>query len=107
MAISISSLSISEDLIYNQRPGSGANGNSTANGFHVGTDGNIFIHNLGKVKAAGMTRDELKYSLEKALSPFLKDPLVTVLFSNHHVTILGEITNPQPVPLSGRAVNHR
>lgn len=104
LTITISSLNATEDAIYNPRPNSvnsdpvsvGANA-----GFQVGADGNIFVHNLGKVKVLGLTRQQLKELLEKQLLPYLKDPLVTVQFANHHVIVLGEITKPQQFPISG------
>ena len=38
----------------------------------------------------GMTRKELKDTLEKALVPYLKEACVNVSFLNRHVTMLGE-----------------
>ncbi len=86
LSISISSLNALEDGLFNKAV-SGAEGKS---GFQVNPDGNIYLHKLGKVAAAGLTRKELKARLENELLPYLKDPIVTINFSNHRVTVLGD-----------------
>jgi polysaccharide export outer membrane protein len=98
--ISISSLSREEDELFATQPLSTASATSTASaatapGFPVDINGNIHLHKLGKVKAEGMTRSELKNSLEKQLQPYLKDPVVVVNFANHHITVIGEVGKPQ------------
>jgi polysaccharide export outer membrane protein len=43
------------------------------------------------IHVEGMTRDELKNKLLKDLSPaYLKEPVITVNFVNHKVTVIGE-----------------
>ncbi len=54
------------------------------------------IYKLGNVHAEGLTRDELKYRLQKDLAPYLlKDPVVVIRFLSNHVTLLGEVNKPQ------------
>jgi polysaccharide export outer membrane protein len=91
LAISISSLSAEEDLLYNSKPG--ASGAETKSGTQVTLDGNIYLHKLGRIAVAGLTRKQLKAKLEQDLLPFLKDPIVTVSFANHRVTVLGDGTS--------------
>jgi polysaccharide export outer membrane protein len=86
--ISISSLSSTEDLIFNKAVSAASDAKSL--GFQVNPDGYIYLHRLGQVMAAGLTRKELKAKLENDLLPFLKDPIVAVSFANHRVTVLGE-----------------
>lgn len=93
MSIFISSLNKEEDELYNLKI---ASQNTLAPvGYPVDAAGEIYLHNIGRVKAEGLTRKELKLSLEQKLLPFLKDPVATVNFENHHVTVIGEITRPQ------------
>jgi polysaccharide export outer membrane protein len=111
LAITVSSLNKAEDEYYNgaslsssSSSGSSSSAVSSATssrgqGYSVDLDGNIQIHNLGKVHVEGMTRKELKDSLELSLLPYLKDPIVTVNFSNRRVTILGEILKPQVIEM--------
>ena len=95
LAIVISSLSRDEDLLFNLVTSTGVAAN--APGFMVDNDGSVTIHKLGKVKAEGLTRKELAGVLQKQLLPFLKDPIVTVQYLNHKITVLGEVQRPQVI----------
>jgi len=68
-------------------------------GYQVDAKGEIQVHRIGMVRAEGMTRKELKKKLESSLAPYLKDPVVTVRYLNHRVTILGEVAKPQVVTM--------
>lgn len=93
MSIFISSLNKEEDELYNLKL---SNQTTLAPlGYPVDDAGEIYLHNIGKVKAEGSTRKQLKLSLEQKLLPYLKDPVATVNFENHHVTVIGEIGKPQ------------
>jgi len=111
LAISVSSLNKIEDEYYNgsSLSSSSSSGSSSSEvssgstskgqGYAVDLDGNIQIHNLGKLHVEGMTRKQLKDSLEIDLLPYLKDPIVTINFSNRRITILGEIQKPQVIQM--------
>lgn len=113
LGISVSSLNKIEDEFYNvsslsssplttgPSSGTGAASQSTTHGsgYTVDIDGNIEMHNLGKIHVEGMTRRQLKDSLENKLLPFLKDPIVGVSFLNRRVTVLGEVAKPQVLDL--------
>jgi polysaccharide export outer membrane protein len=60
----------------------------------VNADGFINFPGLGKIKAAGMTKDELISELEKQLSKDIKDPIVNVQIVNFRVSIMGEVAMP-------------
>ncbi len=97
LSIIISSLNKVEDEIYNSNQVSGSS--SVAPGYHVDNAGEIYLHNIGKLKVEGFTRNELKVDLEKKLAPYLKDPIVSVNFENHHVTVIGEVGKSQVMPM--------
>lgn len=91
--ISISSLNPQEDMLFNASASASAAGASSksegsASGFLVNLEGNIYLHKLGSLHIAGLTRKQLKLKLETDLIPYLKDPIVTVSFSNHFITII-------------------
>lgn len=86
LSIAISSLSAEEDGLFNKSLSAG----EAKSGYQVSTDGYIYLHKLGKISVTGFTRKELKNKLEQDLLPFLKDPIVTVNFANHRVTVLGD-----------------
>ncbi len=86
LSIVISSLNPSEDALYNKAVSIGQN----LVGYLVENDGSIYLHKLGKVAVIGLTRGGLKQKLENDLSPYLKEPIVTVNFVNHRVTVFGD-----------------
>jgi len=103
ISILISSLDKSEDLLFNtQAYIGGVNGGSvsSASAYQVDDSGNIRIHKLGMMHVEGMTLKELKQTVEKDLQPFLLDPIATVTFSNHKITLLGQIGKPQVLSLT-------
>ena len=99
LSISVSSLSIIEDALFNSA-GSGG-GSTTAGsaakggGYVVQPDGTVLLHRLGTVQAAGTTRKEFSRKLEEKLLAYLKEPIVQVNFLNHKVTVMGEVRTPQ------------
>ena len=98
LTINISSLNPAEDAVYNAAASSAVSGSlslASGSGYTVDINGNIQFHRLGIIHAEGMTRRELKEKVQKDLSPYLKDPIVTVHYANHRVTILGEVNKPQ------------
>ena len=102
LAITISSLNPEEDMKYNATSGAisaVASSGGSGNGYLVDAEGNIQLRRLGSIHAEGMTRRELKNKIEKDVSPYLKDPLVTVRYLNHRVTVLGEISKPQVITM--------
>ena len=101
LSINISSLNPAEDIMYNATAGiTGSSSPSGASsGYLVDARGNIQLHKLGVIHAEGMTRAELKNKIQKDIEPYLKDPVVTVRYLNHKVSVLGEVSNPGPVPM--------
>lgn len=106
LAIAISSLNKDEDALYASSLTAGATGEAgTLPGLLVNDAGEIYVHKLGKIKVAGLTRTELKMQLEKDLLPFLKDPIVAVSFTNHHLTVIGEIGSSQVLPIPDEKIS--
>ena len=101
LSIVISSLNREEDLVYNapSLSASGAGAATTTNGYQVDAQGNIQLHKLGTIHAEGMTRSALKTKIQTDLQPYLKDPVVTIRYMNHRVTVLGEVAKPQVVQM--------
>ena len=87
LAITISSLDPEEDTRYNRETGN--------NKYEVSNDGFIHLHRLGKMQVAGLTRKQLKQKIEEGMTPYLKDPVTSISFLNHYVTVMGEIGKPQ------------
>ncbi len=61
-------------------------------GYTVDTNGEITFPQLGKLKASGLTRNQLVNYLSDKLKKYLTDPVVTIEFLNFRVTVLGEVS---------------
>jgi len=98
--INVSSLDAQASAIFNAPnllPVTSTGGSSNEIlGYLVGNDGTIQFPILGNVKAEGLTKDQLKESIQKKLldQNLLKGPIVSVRFLNFRVTVLGEVNRP-------------
>ncbi|MBB1284654.1 polysaccharide biosynthesis/export family protein [Flavisolibacter sp. BT320] len=100
LSIAIASASSELSASFNTAPaGEGSNG-----GYLVDKLGNIELYKLGSIKVAGMNKAALQDKLRQELTPYLKDPVVTVRFANHRATVLGAVGNPGVIPLSAEGV---
>jgi polysaccharide export outer membrane protein len=97
LAISISSLSKEMDAQFNEAAASSGNITNTqaAPGYFVNEKGNILVHHLGVIHVEGLTRRELQEKLQKDLVPYMKEPIASVEYLNHKVTVMGEVEKPQ------------
>lgn len=71
--------------------------NGNFKGQAIDRDGNLNFPLIGKVKAVGLTVEELKAVLMKKVEPILTDPYVFVGLPKRGVTIFGEVATPSTV----------
>lgn len=76
--------------------GSGQRGNNVR-GQQVDSEGFLEFPLIGRVKAAGLSQQQLKAVLLKEVEPHLRDPLVYVELPYRGVTLLGEVKVPATV----------
>ncbi len=94
LGITVSSLSPENTMIYNAPQ----NAQGPVLGYLVDGNGDIQFVKIGTIHAAGITRKELKATLERDLASYLAQPVVAVGFLNRHVTMIGGIS-PQIIPM--------
>ena len=72
------------------------NASRGVSGYTVDKNGNIDFPFLGKVKIAGMTREQVAETIKNKLeeNEIAKDVVVTVEFLNLHFSVLGEVNHP-------------
>ncbi|WP_438965613.1 polysaccharide biosynthesis/export family protein [Flavobacterium sp.] len=72
--------------------------------YQIDQEGIIQMPNLGNVKAAGKTRNELAKDITTLLEGKLKDPVVTIRILNYKVSVQGEVAKPGIFPISTERV---
>lgn len=71
----------------------------------IGTNGNITLPMIGRVKAGGLTVEQLEEELRERLKEFIQDPQISVRVTeirSQPVSVLGAVTKPGVVQLRGR-----
>ncbi|THU39773.1 polysaccharide export protein [Niastella caeni] len=78
-----------------------------ASGYLVDQDGFIDMPMLGRIKAAGLTKNGLKESITKIIvdNKFLLYPVVSVRYLNFKVTVLGEVARPMVINVPDEKIN--
>lgn len=62
--------------------------------YMVDRNGDIELPYVGKIKAAGLSKDQLKDKLKTEIAPYLKDLMINIRFTNFRFTVLGEVRLP-------------
>lgn len=73
--------------------------------FLIGTNGNVTLPLIGRVKAGGLTVDQLEATLDSRLEEFVKEPQVSVTvvdFRSQPVSVFGAVKAPGVYQLRGR-----
>lgn len=80
--------------LYSSNGQNGGGGGNQMLGYLVNNDGEIHFPILGKLKVAGLTKEECQDMIAEKLKTYLaetEDPIVTVKMSSFHITVLGEV----------------
>lgn len=114
LAITISSANIEASTIFNQpnnnniRSTTATGSNTEPGGYLVSTDGTIQLPGgLGSVKAAGLTKKELKDNITNIIlsKKLLVDPLVEIRFLNFEITVIGEVAKPTVITVPSEKIS--
>lgn len=62
--------------------------------YQIDQEGNIQMPNLGTVKAAGKTRNQLMVDINKLLEGKIENPVITIRILNYKVSVQGEVNKP-------------
>lgn len=71
-----------------------ASNESFQNVYTVAEDGTIDYPVIGKVKLAGLTRNQAISLLKQKLDPYIINPGVNIHFTNFKVSVIGEVNKP-------------
>lgn len=90
--------------IFNQESNVGMGGMGNQKTYLVDEEGNIEFPVLGKIKLAGLTRNEAIQYMKGMLSSEIIDPGVSIAITNYRITVLGEVGSPGTYPLENEKV---
>jgi polysaccharide export outer membrane protein len=113
LGISISSLNAEASAIFNPpnnnniRSTTVTGNNTEPGGYLVNSDGTIQLPVLGNIKAAGLTKKELKDNITNMIlaKKLLVDPLVEIRFLNYEVTVIGEVAHPTVITVPSEKIS--
>lgn len=111
LTINVSSLNPDASAVFNSPNAPGNAGTTAAPGTPVGylvsSEGTIQFPILGNIKAEGLTKNQLKDTIARALidRELLLDPIVTIRFANFRVTVLGEVNSPTVVSIPNEKIS--
>lgn len=76
--------------------------NSQISGYTIAEDGTIDFPTLGRIKIAGMTKEQVARTIKDELRKQgqVNESVVTVEFMNLYYQVLGEVANPGRYPIS-------
>jgi polysaccharide export outer membrane protein len=78
---------------------------NTTPGQLITEDGMILLPYIGHVLAKGKTTSQLSQEIVKLITPFLKDPIVSVRFMNFKITVLGEVNRPGVINVTNERIS--
>jgi polysaccharide export outer membrane protein len=77
----------------------------SAPGYQVDDKGDIVFQGIGLMHVEGLTKAQLKDTLDARLTPFLQHPYYNIRFLNYKFTMLGEVAKPGLVSIPGERIN--
>lgn len=113
LSIYISSLNAEASSVFNA-PNAQASTSTTSTGTTLGTggylvnpEGNVQIPILGTIKAAGITKKQLKEDITNSIldKKLLIDPIVTIRHLNYEVTVIGEVAKPTVINVPNEKIS--
>jgi polysaccharide export outer membrane protein len=112
LSVTISSLNAEASAPFNLpanniRSSTATGGETQSGGYLVNTDGTILLPILGSVKAAGLTKKELKDNITNLIltKKLLVDPIVEIRFLNFEVTVIGEVAKPTVITVPSEKIS--
>ena len=113
LGIVVNSQNPESNLLFNSGmmlPPSSTTGASAATsrpieGYLVDPNGEINFPTVGKVKLAGLTKEEATDKITGIVGKSVKMPIVTIRYLNFHVTVIGEVNKPASFTVPTEKIN--
>lgn len=104
LTITVYGRNLDATRIFNQESNNNLSGGDNQKTFLVDEEGNVEFPVLGKIKLAGLTRNEAIQYMKGLLSSEIIDPGVSISITNYRITVLGEVGSPGTYPLLNEKV---
>ncbi len=112
LSITVSSLNVEAAEMFNLANKTSSQANnfngrpSPTAGYLIDQDGNIQFPFIGAIRAAGLTKKDLRQYITKELvvRQLLLDPIVDIRYLNFKVSVLGEVNNPSVFTIANEKV---
>lgn len=93
-----------QNSIYQARSSTGGDGSYKVT-YTVDEQGYIEYPILGKVKLGGLTRSQAIEAMRARFSQYIKDPSVSITYTNFRVSVMGEVQKPGTFNLPNERVS--
>ena len=71
----------------------------------VNSDGTINYPVIGRILLAGLTKSQAIAQIQKSVSDYVKDPVITLKIISFQITVLGEVLKPGPITVSQEKIS--
>ena len=120
LSITVSSLNPESSILFNNGvlPASSSANSTEANtassavtnrreneGYLVDREGYINFPVLGRIKLAGLTKEEAIQKMSTEIRKYVKNPIVSIRLMNFRVTVIGEVNNPASFNAPRESIN--
>lgn len=110
LSISLTSLSTESNILFNSgviqtSSSSGSSSSKGSTGYMVNKDGYIIFPVIGKIRLAGLTKDEATAKMTNILGKYVREPIVDINFTNFKITVIGEVSNPSTFTVPTERIN--
>jgi polysaccharide export outer membrane protein len=83
----------------------GGGENTVIEGYLIDNNGQVDFPVLGKVKLAGLTKEEATQKMTAEIRKFVKDPIVNIRLLNFKITVIGEVNKPSTFVVPTERIN--
>ncbi|MDB4902307.1 MAG: sugar transporter [Mucilaginibacter sp.] len=86
-------------------PATGGGGGGSSSGYRVDQKGEIMLPLVHNIKVGGLTIAEAQNVIQQAITPYLKEPIVTLNLLNFKISILGDVSRPAVFPINDEHIS--
>jgi polysaccharide export outer membrane protein len=86
-------------------PSTGGGGGGSSSPYRVDQKGEIMLPLVHNIKVGGLTIAEAQNVIQQAITPYLKEPIVTLHLLNFKISVLGDVSHPAIFPIDAERIS--